>query len=77
MDRCDAYWKWLGQPKSEKPSGADAKSRYGEYVAAINEMATRGPDIVNWAADRLTHAETDAAASRLPFCWVKSPASML
>ncbi len=57
MDRCDAYWEWLGQPKSEKPSGADAKSRYGEYVAAINEMATRGPDIVNWAADRLTHAE--------------------
>ncbi|HEX4071563.1 MAG TPA: HEAT repeat domain-containing protein, partial [Planctomycetaceae bacterium] len=60
MDRCDAYWEWLGQPNSEKPSGADAKSRYGEYVAAINEMASRGPDVVDWAAARLAHAEFDA-----------------
>jgi hypothetical protein len=60
MDRCDAYWEWIGQPKSEKSSGVDTKFRYGQYVAAVNELATRGPDSAHWAAERLTHAETDA-----------------
>jgi PBS lyase HEAT-like repeat len=60
MDRCDAYWEWLGRPRSEKSSGVDARSRYGEYVAAVNELATRGPDIVDWATLRLTHAEFDS-----------------
>jgi len=63
MDVCDAYWKQLAEPPTGSLSDAftrEARAQYNNYVNAINELSTRGPEILAWATSRLTHPEYDA-----------------
>jgi HEAT repeat protein len=63
MDVCDAYWKQLAEPSTGSLADAftpEAAARYDSYVNAINELSTRGPEILTWATSRLAHPEYDA-----------------
>lgn len=63
MVLCDTYWEQLSEPRNESLTDAftqAATDRYNEYVNAINELSTRGPEILPWALDRVTHPDYDA-----------------
>lgn len=61
---CDSYWEALARPRegtlADAVSSADGTRAYNDYVSAINELANRGPEILQWAAARLMHPESDA-----------------
>ena len=63
MDLCDAFWEQLSKPQTGSFAGAftpEARSQYKDYVNAVNELSTRGREILGWAMSRLTHPEYDA-----------------
>lgn len=60
---CDAYWDRLINGPHVPPQDAFSASEvstYNQYVQAMNELGTRGPEILEWAIARVRHSEYDA-----------------
>ena len=63
MGICDAYWNSFLEQSDVAPEDAFSQSSVRDtnrYVHAINELANRGPAIVDWAIARLRHPGYDA-----------------
>ena len=61
MAICDEYWSALADATSTAEAReAQSFMHYNRYVAALNELTKRGPEIRDWCRGLLVHPDYDA-----------------